>query len=81
MLQLRVNVSYPEKSTEKTPTQFHFLFKFRFTSFIKNMPNVLNNVKRNNDLVYKLKLPSAFKQVRLKTYNSLNEQKVLKNLE
>ena len=86
MLQLKVNVSNPGKSTEKTTTQFLFflpllLFKFKFTSFIKNMPNMVKNVKRNNDLVQKLKLPSAFKQVRLKIYNGLNKQKLLKTLE
>ena len=54
MLQLRVNVSYPRKSTKKTVTQFLFfcqLFKFKFASFIKNMPNVLKNIKRNDNLV------------------------------
>ena len=45
------------------------------------MPNMVKNVKRNNDLVQKLKLPSAFKQVRLKIYNGLNKQKLLKTLE
>ena len=84
MLQLRVNIS-PRKSTEKTATQFLFLplvlFKFKFTSFIKNMPNVVKKVKRNDDLVWKLKLPSAFKQVCLKIYNGLNKQKILETLE
>ena len=56
MLQLRVNVSYPGKIAEKTMTQFPFLplllFKFTSTNLIKNMPNVVKNVKRNNDLSF-----------------------------
>ena len=56
MLQLRVNVSYPGKITEKTTTQFLFLplllFKLKFTNLIKNTPNVVKKVKRNNDLSF-----------------------------
>ena len=57
MLQLRVNVRYPGKNTEETTTQFLsfflpvLLFKRKFTVFIKNMPNVVKNIQRNNDLV------------------------------
>ena len=59
MLQLRLNVSYPEKKTEKTTTQFLF-----FTTFILQISIVVKNVSS--------KLTSVFKQVYLKIYNGLN---------
>ena len=75
----------PERVLKKPRHSFFclplLLFKFKFTSFIKNMSNMVENVKRNNELVLKLKLPSSFKQVHLKIYNGLNKQKLLKTLE
>ena len=48
MLQLRVNITYPGKSTEKITTLFLFFCHFYYLHlslpfFIKNMPTVVKN--------------------------------------
>ena len=82
-----MNVSYPEKSTEKTTGHLLFpylLFEFKFTLFIKNMPNEVKNIKEI--VIWRetqnYQLPSNNRLTNLlKTYNGLNEQRLSKKLE